>query len=462
MRVLLVAYDNGSYIHWFPQGLAYISSVLLKEGCDVEVYSQDKFHYPDAHLTEYLNKNKFDVIGVSVIAGYYQYRKLLAISEAINKSKQRPFYIIGGHGPSPEPEFFLKKTQADVVVIGEGEVIIINLMESIYKHKSLSGVKGIAYREGNVVFINERRPLIKDIDAISFPAYDLFPIDYYKLFRAVHAQNADFVMSVLSGRGCTFRCTFCYRLDKGFRPRSSENIIEEIKYLKQRYGINYIIFSDELLMSSIDRIISLCEGFIKANLDIKWNCNGRLNYAKPGVLKLMKRAGCVFINYGIEAMDDQVLRNMKKGLTIKQIIKGIETTLEEGISPGFNILFGNIGDSRETLNKGVEFLLKYDDGGQMRTIRPVTPYPGSPLYYYAIEKGLLKDCEDFYENKHINSDLLAVNFTDMSDKEFYNALLEANAKLIRNYFNKKLLTTIEQAEKLYLRRDEHFRGFRQV
>ena len=462
MRVLLVTYDNGSYIHWFPQGLAYISSVLLKEGCDVEVYSQDKFHYPDADLTEYLNKNKFDVIGVSVIAGYYQYRKLLSISEAINKSKQRPFYIIGGHGPSPEPEFFLKKTQADVVVIGEGEVTIINLMESIYKHKSLAGVKGIAYREGDKVFINERRPLIKDVDAIPFPGYDLFPVDYYKLFRAVNTQNADFVMPVLSGRGCAFRCTFCYRMDKGFRPRSNESIIEEIKYLKQRYGINYIIFSDELLMSSAERTISLCECFIKSNLDIKWNCNGRLNYAKAEVLKLMKQAGCVFINYGIEAMDDQVLKNMKKGLTIKQIIRGIKTTLEEGISPGFNILFGNIGDNDETLNKGVEFILKYDDGNQMRTIRPVTPYPGSQLYYSAIEKGLLNDCEDFYENKHINSDLLAVNFTDMSNAEFHTALLKANIKLIRNYFNKKLLTTVKQAENLYSGRDKCFRGFRQV
>ena len=78
-------------------------------------------HYPDFHLTEKLNKDKFDLIGVSVIGGYYQYRKLLKISAAINAAKQRPFFVIGGHGPSPEPEFFLKKTKADAVVIGEGE-----------------------------------------------------------------------------------------------------------------------------------------------------------------------------------------------------------------------------------------------------------------------------------------------------------------------------------------------------
>ena len=110
MKILLVVYDNDSYIHWFPQGLAYIAAVLERRGDEVVIYNQDIHHYPDEHLTNFLNTRKFDVIGVSVIAGYYQYRKLLRISEAVNNSSQRPFYIIGGHGPSPEPEYFLKKT----------------------------------------------------------------------------------------------------------------------------------------------------------------------------------------------------------------------------------------------------------------------------------------------------------------------------------------------------------------
>ena len=174
----------------------------------------------------------------------------------------------------------------------------------------------------------------------------------------------------------------------------------------------------------------------------------------------MKKAGCVFINYGIEAMDDQILKNMNKALTIKQIIKGIEATLEAGISPGFNIIFGNIGENRNTLRKGVEFLLKYDDCAQMRTIRPVTPYPGCDLYYYAIQNGLLKDCEDFYENKHINSDLLAVNFTDMTDKEFHQSLFEANTLLIDNYFKNKHVSYNKQMKDLYIGMDKEFRGFR--
>ena len=80
MRILLVVYDNNSYIHWFPQGLAYIAAILKKNGHDVEIYNQDVHHYPEEHLTSFLDKNKFDMIGVSIIAGYYQYKKLLNIT----------------------------------------------------------------------------------------------------------------------------------------------------------------------------------------------------------------------------------------------------------------------------------------------------------------------------------------------------------------------------------------------
>lgn len=462
MKVLLVVYDNDSYIHWFPQGLAYVAAVLKKAGHQVYIYNQDKNHHPEEHLTSYLDENCFDVLGISITGGYYQYRKLLKLSAAISKSKNRPYYVIGGHGPAPEPAFFLQKTQSDVIVVGEGEVTVLELLDALGNPARLAEVRGIAWRNGEKVVVNERRPLITDIDTIPFPAYELFPIEYYQLLRMPHAQNSDFVMPLLSGRGCTFKCNFCYRLDEGFRPRSSESIIEEICYLQRNYGITYIAFSDELLMSSVQRTLELCEAFLNSGLKFKWDCNGRLNYAKPDVLKLMKKAGCVFINYGIEAMDNQILKNMKKALTTDIIIRGIEATLAAGISPGLNIIFGNIGENRDTLNKGVEFLLKYDDGAQLRTIRPVTPYPGSPLYYYAIRKGLLRDCEDFYENKHVNSDLVSVNFTDMSDEEFHRSLFEANSRLIQNYFQKRKETVLQQASELYLGHNANFRGFRQT
>lgn len=462
MEVLLIAYDNDSYIHDFPMGLAYIASALRNAGHDVIIYSQDQYHYPESHLVDYLTNNHFDAVGLGVVGGYYQYQKLLKISEAIDSVPNRPLYILGGHGPAPEPEYFLKKTSADVIVIGEGDMTVVNLLDAFENKRSLSSVNGIAYLDGGRLVLTEPQEVIKDLDSVPFPAWDLFPMDYYSLIRLPYMSNNERAFPVLTSRGCPFRCNFCYRMDKGYRPRALESIIEEIQILKKGYGISYIEFFDELLMSSVKRTVMLCEAFIKADLNIKWSCNGRLNFARPDVLKIMKKAGCVFINYGIESIDDGMLRVMNKNLTTDQIIKGIEATLAEGISPGFNIIFGNIGETPEILQKGVEFLLKYDDHSQLRTIRPVTPYPGCDLYYYAIEKGLLKDCADFYENKHINSDLLSVNFTALSDDEFYRVLFEANKTLLENYYQHQLESMTCVAEKLYFQKDASFRGFRQT
>jgi radical SAM superfamily enzyme YgiQ (UPF0313 family) len=462
MRLLFVVYDNDMYTAWFPQGIGYLAAVVAERGHDVVIYNQDLHHHPDEHLTAYLDRERFDVVGIGVIGGYYQYRKLLSLARAIERARRRPLFVLGGHGPSPEPAYFLARTGADAVVLGEGERTLVDLLDALAARRPLAGVRGIAFVDGGRTVMTEPRPLIEDIDTLPFPAYHRFPIQLYRMLRLPHATNRDFAMPILSGRGCTFQCTFCYRMDEGFRPRRSETIIEEIRLLKQDYGITYVTFSDELLMSSRERTVSLCEDMIRANLGIKFACNGRLNYAQPKVLALMRRAGCVFINYGIEALDDDVLRKMRKSLNVGQIVSGIEATLEAGISPGYNIIFGNLGDSAETLGRGVDFLLKYDDGAQLRTIRPVTPYPGSPLYCYAIEKGLLADCADFYERKHVNSDLLTVNFTDLSDEEFHRQLLAANQQLLENYYRKKLASSIEMARKLYLDRDSSFRGFRQT
>lgn len=444
MKILLIVYDNDSYVHHAPLGLMYIASVLKNH--KVTIYNKDQYHYPAEHLTEYLDNNKFDVVGLGVIAGYWQYQEMLRVSKAINASKNRPFFVIGGHGPSPEPRYFLKKTGADAVVVGEGEQSILNIVDALENGDS---VPSITHSE-----------LIRNIDTIPFPAWNLFPMDYYSLMREPHIRNNERCFPMITSRGCPFKCNFCYRMDKGIRLRSKESVVEEIKILKKDYGISYIAFIDELFMSSPGRALELCD--VIRDLNIRWSCQGRLNYAKPELIREMKKAGCVFINYGIESLDDEALKLMNKNLTVEQITKGIEATLSEGVSPGFNIIFGNIGETERTLQAGVTFLLKYDDHSQLRTIRPVTPYPGSPLYYYAIYNGLLKDVEDFYENKHLNSDLPAVNFTNLSDVELNTCLFEANKTLIENYHKDKLAEQVKSYEKLYFQNDVSFRGLRQT
>jgi radical SAM superfamily enzyme YgiQ (UPF0313 family) len=449
-------------MHNFPIGLGYLAAVMKIHDYEVEVYQQDLHHYPEEHLTKYLDENHFDVVCLSMIGGYYQYEKNIKLSAAINRSKDRPFYIFGGHGPAGGPEFFLKKMDCDVIAIGEGENTIINLLKAIENKQPLAEVKGIAFLDGGELVETPKEPLIKDLDSIPFPAYDLFAMEYYRLLKSPKQRPSEFSMNFISSRGCIFTCNFCFRMDKGFRCRSPANVVEEIELLKKDYGVTWINFHDELLTSSEKRVTLLCEEFIRSNLNIKWTCNAHLNYANPNLLALMKRAGCVIINYGIEAFDDQILKTMDKHLTTAQIVKGIEATLQSGMTPSFGVIFGNIGENEETLQRGVDFLTKYDDGlGELRTIRPVTAYPGSPLFYTAIEMGLLKDCGDFYENKHKNSDLMSINFTDLSDDQYNKVLLKANTTLLEHHFNNKMASAIGAAKNLYLNQNTNFRGFRE-
>lgn len=463
MKILMVVYDNDSYMTSFPMGLAYLAAAARNAGHEVSVYQQDIFHWPDEHLTDYLDCHEFDVVEVSVIGGYYQYRKLLNLSKAINASKHRSSfkYTIGGHGPAADPQYFLKKTGADIVGIGEGEITFVELMEAFEGKRSLESVDGIAFFDENGAYIRTNpRELIRDLDQIAWPAYDLFDMTYYTLMRYPNIRKNERCISMLSGRGCIFACNFCYRMDKGFRPRSAESIIEEVEFVKKEYNVTYIAFMDELLMSSRERTLELCQAFIDAELNVRWLCNGRLNFADPDVLQKMKEAGCVFINYGIESLDNDTLKVMHKGLTKDMIIRGIENTLAVGISPGLNIIYGNINEPIETIDDDVEFLLKYDDHAQLRTIRPVTPYPGTELFQYAIEHGLLRDTADFYESKHTNSDLLAVNFTKYSDDEVHQKLYEANMRLIKRYLEVQAAGYEKTCKDLYFRKNAAFRGFR--
>lgn len=462
-RILLINYSNGSYIEDFPSNLGYIASSLLQLGdWEVVIYDQASLHSNEEDLSKYLKSQPlFDIIAIGFVAGYYQYKKIKQISKVINESPKRPnLYILGGHGPSPAPNYFMRIMNADMVVVGEGEETIKEIVKEYKNTKDYSKIKGIVYKKitdfGYEYIINESRPQIENLDSILSPAYSLFDIEYYRKKRYPCISKNDLAMPVISSRGCKFNCTFCCKIMKGYRIRSNENIIKEIDFLKDMYKVNYIAFYDDLLMNSEKRIISFCDDLIKSNLNIKWWCDGRFNYAKEDVLQRMKEAGCVFINYGLESYNDDILKVMKKQLTTKIIERGVIATKKVGINMGLNIMFGNVGETLKHLENTTNFILKYYDREDFRTVRPVTPYPGSQLYNYAIEKGLLNGVEDFYENKHINSDLIAVNFTDLSNEEFMFNVKESNKKFAKKYYELQLESKLEEIDNI----DENFRGYR--
>ena len=216
--------------------------------------------------------------------------------------------------------------------------------------------------------------------------------------------------------------------EKGIRFRPVDNIIEELKKYIRDYEVNYVVFWDELFMFSERRVAEITEAILNENIKINYWCTGRLNIVNPRILKMLKESGCKYIDYGIEQY--------------------------AGINIAFNIIFGNIGDTRESLRKSVDLLKKYNDYGQLRVIRPITP-----LYNIAIERGLLTGPEDFYI-KHKNVELLTVNFTDIPDSEFNELMFVTNKEIIMDYYNNIANEMIENFYDVYFNNDIGFRGAR--
>jgi len=436
VNILLINYQQNGLTGWFPQALAAIASG--QNNCEVIDYTVSK-NFRQYDLTAFLNKNHFDVIGISSCAGYHEYAEYNKIAQAVNKSNSRKefWFIAGGAMFTSEPEYFLDKFGLDSVMFGDGEL----LGEPPYDplHKLGMGA----------------------LDEYEMPAYSSFDIGHYRLMRMPNIQTNEYCLPILSSRGCTNKCSFCYRQDKGIRFRDIKNVVKEIEYLKRYYQISYFAFADELALATKRRAIELAEALMP--LKIHYDMNARLDWIgkdSSEVLTILKKSGLIFLNFGVECYDNKVLAEMNKNLTEEQIVKGLEATLEAGISPGVNIIFGFPSDTPETLTKSLELLAKYDDESQLRTIRPVCAYPGTELYHKAIKEEKCNGPEDFYNNLCRNSDLLGINFTSLSDEDFHAYLKDANSFMIKRYFEKQKERWLKDCENLYDNQNANFKGYR--
>ena len=157
-------------------------------------------------------------------------------------------------------------------------------MEVIENKTSLKNVPGLAWLEDGKFLQTPRATLVHDLDSLPPVPYELFPMHYYRMLRMPKTKPTDFVFSLMSARGCSFKCTFCYRMDPGYRMRLPEPLLDEIEKLHKDYGITYITFQDDLLMSSVEHTEAVCLEFLKRDLPVVWTCNGRLNYCSEELL----------------------------------------------------------------------------------------------------------------------------------------------------------------------------------
>ncbi|MCK5346539.1 MAG: cobalamin-dependent protein [Candidatus Heimdallarchaeota archaeon] len=167
-KVLFVVHDLYQAHNQFPLGIAYLAAVLRKNGIDVRIYCQDVYHYSNEELVQYLQENEFDLICLGFLAARFV-ETVIDLSKIINRHKKNAWFVLGGQGPSPIPEYILRRTSADIVVMGEGETTILDILKAKENEIFPFEIKGIAYKDGDHIEVNPRRLPIQDLDTIPFP-----------------------------------------------------------------------------------------------------------------------------------------------------------------------------------------------------------------------------------------------------------------------------------------------------
>lgn len=465
-KVLFIIHNLYQEDNHFPLGPAYLAAVLNHQGAQTEAYCMDVFHYTNEQLAKHLDENEYDLICLGFLAARFN-ETVLDLCHVINNHKKNGWLVLGGQGPSPIPEYMLRTTGADMIAVGEAENTVVDLLACKINQGNLAQVPGIAYVDKGAFHYTDKNKLVIKLDEIPFPLWEIFPMkEYSTCIKFPNQQAGENFLEIIASRGCVNRCNFCYRLEKGIRLRGIDGIIAEMKILLEKYGVNCYSFDDEMFVFDKKRLIELELGLKKADLKIKFTCGARVDVIDQEIVEILKRCGCQLINFGLESSSDEVLKLMHKNTTVEKNLRALEVVKScGGIGVGLNFIWNNFGDNEATLKKDVELIKKYNNYQQCRTIRPVTPYPGSDLYYKLIEIGKLEGPEDFF-NKFKNSDLILVNLMDLTDKKAYELLLEVNTELILDHYQHtggdlaEARNLIQQFADLYTGKITKFRGSR--
>lgn len=376
---------------WVPLGVTYIAGVLEEEGHDVKIIDMNAEKVSNKDLRKKIKG--FDIIGITGMITEYQ--KILEIITTVRETLPDAKIILGGSLATTLPKELLGLTQADFIVIGEGEKITPALLSAIENKTELYQVDGIAYkRDGRIVFTEPAVP-INDLDSIPFPARHLLDMrkyikNHFETFGyKIEGYNKIRSTNLISSRGCPYNCTFCFKGMWGYnwRGRSAENVVDEIELLINKYKINGLFFNDDTFVLDKKRVFEFARLLKEKRLDIIWDCNGRIDLMQKDLLKVMYDAGCRGIAYGIESGNQSVLDRIDKRITLGKVRKVIRLTKESGIKAAGCFMIGMLDETKETIRDTIDFARELDLDFYGFSV--TTPFPGTRLYDEAVRRRLM-------------------------------------------------------------------------
>lgn len=369
-----------------PLGIAYMAGVLQENNIDVEILDASAEDMDFKDVEKELLKRKPDLVALTALTPTIG--RALETAQVVKETLPDSIVVMGGYHPTFNFIETLEDENVDIVIRGEGEYIMLNLVQALENQSSLHDVKGIVFEDKNSkeIVVNPEAPLIQDLDELPFPALNLLPMKKYRLL-----DMDTHMTTMITTRGCPMQCSFCSSAamhGKKIRERSVENIVDEIEYLNTNYDIDTIAFMDDTFTLKKRKVMAICDEILKRNIEIMWGCTSRVDTLDEKLLKKMKEAGCITIFIGVESADQQQLDNMCKNTTIAKIENAFKIAHKLKIRTIASVALGMPGDTKEIMNKTVKFVHKLKPNYVIYSL--ATPYPGTRFYKEAFEKNLIK------------------------------------------------------------------------
>lgn len=390
MKVLLVfaAYKFMKNVtsNQFPLGMGYLAGYLRSKGIEVKIV--DLRHDKNNQFLSVLTEYDPDIVGISCMTP--NQNEAYGVARTVKNKLNNPIVILGGvHATFMYDEILKTRKEIDIVAIGEGEITLYELckaLDSGFSINKLSEIKGIAFRENGNVVVTPPREKVENLDDLPWPAFDLVALPGIETY---FTDSRD--LPVLTSRGCPFKCAFCSTSvmhGQKYRKREPEKIVDELEYLNNKFSANKFSIVDDTFTVDKERTKKICFEIIRRNLEIRWGCSARVDTLSPDMVKVMKKAGCQGLFFGIESLNDNILKKIKKGFTSARAISIVKMALEEGLIVDTSFILGLPGDNLKNTKKIYDFVKKYKINGRVLT-NTLQILPGTDMYinpdYYGIK-----------------------------------------------------------------------------
>ncbi len=436
-----------------PLGVFCLAASLNKAGYETHIKHFEKDNEGVDRIEAFLKKSRAPVYGITATTATRF--GAIAVARGIKKLYPDSKVVVGGpHFSNCAEDSLCAIPEVDIVVRGEGDHTIVELMRAIEADSPLSKVAGISFRKDGVVFNTPDAPVITDLDAL--PVYQDFDYREYRETLFVIEEKVP-AISILTSRGCPYQCIFCAVNNSGYRFRSPEKVVDEIElWIKKFPFIKGINFFDLTFTANAEHAKNVCNEIIRRNINIRWWAESRVNI-DPELLILMKRAGCAALSAGVESGSPRVLQRISKAITIPQVKEFVAKCISAGIEPSlfFMVSFPDETEDDILLTKSLigELLAKT----RSITMGVASIYPGTRLEKIAREKNILGN--DFSWSRPYYSDIsdelsaysdIPVFIDKLTPKTIDDFLIEVRALRFKSKINLKPLHYLKRAGELLL------------